>query len=210
MEKKKNIVLRFLTNIYVKNVLFMAIAFLALVFIVLFLLNIYTRHSQSITVPNIKGLQIEEARGILKASGLEYEISDSIFRTDGVPGAILEQIPKGESNVKAGRTIFLILQAKGVQMVPIPELKDYSRRQAEAQLNSLGFDKIIIDEVPSPYAGIVISVSYKGKELLPNQKIPKGSTLKMVVGAGGESLDDSIPMPEISETETNIEESFFE
>lgn len=204
-EKKKNIATRFLTNIYVKNILLMAIIFVALIAMVLFALDIYTKHDKSITVPSVKGLQMEEAGNILRSSGLEYEISDSIFRAGGTPGAVLEQIPKGESNVKEGRTIYLIVQAKGVQMVPVPELKDFSRRQAEAQLSSLGFDKIIIEEVSSPYAGIVISVSYKGQELRPNQKVPKGATLKMVVGAGGESLDDSIGTPN-----TNIEESFFE
>lgn len=179
--------------------------FLVLVAVVLFALNIYTKHDKSIVVPSVKGLQMEEAGSILSSSHLHYEISDSIFQSGGVPGAVLEQVPKGESKVKEGRTVYLIIQAKGVQMVPVPELKDYSRRQAEAQLNSLGFDKIIVEEVSSPYAGIVISVSYKGQELRPNQKIPKGSTLKMIVGAGGESLDDSIESPK-----TNIEESFFE
>jgi len=204
-EKKKNIVIRLLSNIYVRNILLMIVVFVALVAVILLALNIYTKHDKSITVPSVKGLQIEEAGSILASSGLEYEISDSIFQTGGTPGAVLEQVPKGESKVKEGRTIYLIIQAKGIQMVPVPELKDFSRRQAEAQLNSLGFDKIVIEEVSSPYAGIVISVSYKGQELRPNQKVPKGSTLKMVVGAGGEPLEDSIENSEIK-----IEDSFFE
>lgn len=203
--KKKNIIIRFLTSIYVKNILLMVAVFLILVAIVLFALNRYTLHDKSITVPSVKGLQMEEAGSILSSSHLRYEISDSIFQTGGTPGAVLEQVPKGESKVKEGRTVYLTVQAKGVQMVPVPELKDYSRRQAEAQLNSLGFSKIYVEEVPSPYAGIVISVSYKGLELRPNQKVPNNATLKMVVGAGGESLDDSTEV-----SKTNIEESFFE
>jgi len=203
--KKKNIVVRFLTSIYVRNILLMAIIFVVLVAIVLVALNIYTKHNESITVPSVKGLQIEDAKGILTAANLHYEISDSIFQPGGIPGAIIEQIPKGEAKVKEGRTIYLTIQAKGVQMIPIPELKDFSRRQALAQLNSLGFDKIIIDEVPSAYAGIVVSVSYKGNILTPNQRVPKGSTLKMTVGAGGEEPEDSIPTSDVK-----IEDSFFE
>lgn len=178
---------------------------LILVAVVLFILNIYTKHNESVTVPAVKGLQIEEARGILKSTTLQCEIVDSIFVAGGIPGAVIEQTPKAQSKVKEGRTVFLTIQAKGIQMVAIPELKDYSRRQAEAQLNSLGFDRIIVDEVPSAYAGIVISISYKGKELSSNQKVPKGATLRMIVGAGGESFQDSIP-----EQGTNIDESFFE
>ncbi len=206
MKKDKNIVLRFLTNIYVKNILLMASIFLILVAIILVILGIYTRHDESITVPLVKGLQVEDAKGILKSSNLHYEVVDSIFKIGGVPGAIIEQTPKEQSKVKEGRTVFLTIQAKSVQMVAIPELKDYSRRQAEAQLNSLGFDKIIIDEVPSAYAGIVISVGYKGQVLSPNQKVPKGATLRMTVGAGGESDENN----NTEENDTNIDETFFQ
>ncbi|NDV77642.1 PASTA domain-containing protein [Dysgonomonas sp. 511] len=206
MSEKKNIIKRIFTNIYVKNIFIMLVVSLALVLILLLALNIYTRHNESITVPNVKGLQAEDARGIITSADLNYEIIDSIFQVGGTPGAVLEQIPKGDSKVKSGRTVYLTIQAKGVQMVPVPELKDFSRRQAEAQLKSLGFEKIIIDEVPSPYAGIVISVSYKGKILSPNQKVPKGSMLKLTIGAGGEPLeDDSLPY-----TEPKVDESFFE
>lgn len=202
--EKKNIVQKFLSSIYVKNILLMVVILFIIIAIVLFALNIYTKHNESVTVPSVKGLQVEEAGSILKSATLQYQIVDSIFVAGGIPGAVIEQTPKPESKVKEGRTVFLTIQAKGIQMVAIPELKDYSRRQAEAQLNSLGFDKIIVDEVPSAYAGIVISISYKGKELSANQKIPKGSTLRMTVGAGGESYQDSIP-----DMDTNIDESFF-
>lgn len=202
--EKKGSSKTFLSNIYVKNILLMIIAFVILVALVLMGLNIYTKHGEAIKVPSVKGLQIEEARAILKAAQLEGEISDSTYQKEGVPGAILEQIPKESSNVKRGRTIYFIIKAKGEQMIPVPELKDYSIRQAEAQLNSLGFNKLIVEEVPSAYAGIVISVSYKGKLLAPNQKIPKGSTLKLTVGAGGVLPEDST-----LQVETNIEESFF-
>ncbi|MDR1883630.1 MAG: PASTA domain-containing protein [Prevotella sp.] len=204
--KKKSVTSGFFGNIYIRNMLLMIAAGIVIVIAVLFLLNIYTKHNESVTVPPVKGLQAEEAQAILEAAKLQCEIVDSIFSTGGKPGAIMEQTPKEQSKVKEGRTVFLTIRSKGIQMVAIPELKDYSRRQAEARLNSLGFNKIIIDEVPSAYAGIVISVSCKGKILSPNQKIPKGSTLRMTVGAGGESLeDDSIPDPD-----NDIDESFFQ
>lgn len=206
MTKKKNIIQQILSNIIIKNILLIIIVAVALVVIVLVGLNSYTRHGEFIKVPSVKGLQVEEANGILKASGLSYEISDSLYQNNGTPGAIIEQTPKENSNIKSGRTVFLTIQAKGQQMIPIPELKDYTTRQAQAQLNSLGFKNILIEEVPSAYAGIVISVSYKGKELSPNQKVPKGAPLKMIVGAGGEIITDSIPPVE----DINIEESFLD
>lgn len=206
--KKENIILRLLKNIYVKNILMMIGAFVGLVIIVLFLLNFYTKHNESITVPTVKGLQVQDAAGILESSDLRYEISDSIFQAEGAPGSIIEQIPKEQSKVKKGRTVFLVIKAKGVQLVSVPELKDYSRRQAEAQLASLGFNKVTIQEVPAAYKGLVISISYREKQLTPNQKIPKGSPLVMTVGAGGDiSEGDSISEQSDSQ---DIEKSFFE
>ena len=80
--KKENIIFRLLKNIYVKNVLMMIGAFVGLVIIVLFLLNFYTKHNESITVPTVKGLQVQDAAGILESSDLRYEISDSIFQAE--------------------------------------------------------------------------------------------------------------------------------
>lgn len=203
--KKQNIISRFFGNIYVKNILLMAVVAVLLIIAVLIGLNFYTKHNESVTVPSVKGLQIEEAASVLRSANLNYQISDSVFQAEGAPGAIIEQIPASESNVKKERTVFLIIKAKSVQMVAIPELKDFSRRQAEAQLNSLGFTKITIDEVSSIYKGLVISVSHKGKTLVPGQKIPKGSPLTLTVGAGGESAEED----SVLENQA-VEESFFE
>jgi len=207
--KKENIIFRLLKNIYVKNILLMIAVLTALVIVVLILLNFYTKHNESITVPAVKGLQVQDAAGILASSDLRYEISDSIFQADGAPGSIIEQIPKEESKVKRGRTVFLVIKAKSTQLVAVPELKDYSRRQAEAQLQSLGFDKVTIQEIPSAYKGLVISVTYKGKQLTPNQKIPKGSPLTMTVGAGGENTEEEDSVFEQTNSQ-DIEKSFFE
>lgn len=203
--KKQNFLSRFLANVYVKNLLLMVAVALALIIVVLTALRFYTKHNESITVPAVKGLQAEEAMNILRSSGLGYEISDSVYQAEGVPGSVIEQVPMGESNVKKGRTVFLIVKARGVQMIAIPELKDVSRRQAEAQLNSLGFTKITIVEVPAAYKGLVISVSYRGKNIAPGQKIPKGASLVLTVGAGGETVQED----SISESQP-VEESFFE
>lgn len=203
-KKKKNIVLRILTNTYFKNILLMVVIFAALIAGVLFALNIYTKHSESVSVPTVKGLQIEDAVGILRAADLRYEVIDSTYHEGVVPGAIVEQIPSAKSNVKRGRAIYLKVQAKGQQMVAVPSLKDYTRRQAEAQLKTLGFNKVIIVEEPSQYKGIVLSLTYKGKEVTPNQKIPKGAALKMTVGAGGEDSVDST-----GESIPDLDKSFY-
>ncbi len=184
----------------------MVVILVLLVVITLFGLKKYTKHDEFVIVPDVKGLQEEEAAGILKSNALSYEISDSIFLAEGKPGAIIEQIPKEELKVKKGRTVFLIVQAKEQQMIKIPSLQDYSQRQAEAQLNALGFNKITIAEAPSRYKGIVLSIEYKGRKIEADQKVPKGAPLKMIIGSGGgESDSDSVQTDN-----TNVETPFFE
>lgn len=204
--EKKNIIKKILGNIYVKNIFFICIVFVVLVILVLVGLHLYTKHNESVDVPAVKGLQIEDAIGIFSSADLKYEIVDSIFQTGGVPGAILEQNPKAGSKVKKGRLIYLTTQAKNRQMIEIPSLQDYSLRQAEAQLNALGFSNISIEEVPSAYKGIVLSISYRGEVLAPGQKVPKGAALRMTVGAGGEIQRDSVSNNE----SPSVDKSFFE
>lgn len=207
-KEKKNIIQRF-SPILISLLAMIGIS-LVLIFITLQALDVYTKHDESVLVPDVKGSQEAAAADILLKSELGYEIVDSVYRADAKAGAVLEQIPKENTKVKRGRTIYLIIQAKGKQMVSIPPLKDYSRRQAEAQLQALGFTNISIIEEPSQFKGLVIKVLYRGNELESGASIPKGSRIELVVGAGGgiddEMLDDSDS--QLNQTPP-IDESFF-
>ncbi len=207
-KEKKNIIQRF-SPILISLLAMIGIS-LILIFITLQALDVYTKHDESVLVPDVKGSQEATAADILLKSELGYEIVDSVYRADAKAGAVLEQIPKENTKVKRGRTIYLIIQAKGKQMVSIPPLKDYSRRQAEAQLQALGFTNISIIEEPSQFKGLVIKVLYRGNELESGASIPKGSRIELVVGAGGgiddEMLDDSDS--QLNQTPP-IDESFF-
>lgn len=187
-------------NIYVRNVLLMLILAVILIAITLFCLNKYTRHNESIEVPDLKGLQVQDAASIIASSSLRYEVVDSVYNQDGVPGAIVEQIPLGKSHVKEGRTIYLTVQAKSEQLVSMPDLEDASLRQAEALLKALGFSRINIEKVPSQYQDLVFGVAYRGVTVKAGQKIPKNSVLTLRVGDGGVSADST----EIDTTTTEI------
>ena len=173
-----------------KNLLAILILALLLLLLVLFSLRIYTRHNQNITVPKLSGLQAEEAESILKSKGLHFVITDSIYRKDAIPGSIIDQTPKAGSKVKAGRRIYVSVYSKNPQQIAIPELVDYSLRQAEALLNSMGFEQLNIERVPSQYDGLVIAVEYRGRTLKANDKVPSAAPLTLVVGT--KQLSDSL------------------
>jgi beta-lactam-binding protein with PASTA domain len=117
-------------------------------------------------------------------------VVDSIYSSDAVPGAIFDQTPKGGNKVKEGRSIYITIYSKSPQQVAVPGLVDYSTRQATALLNSMGFTRMTIEEVPSEYTGLVIAVKYRGKTLSPDEKIPAGSPITLVVTSG--ALADSL------------------
>lgn len=165
----------------IKNLLMMAAAALLLVLLALLFLSIYTRHGQQVEIPSLGGLQAEEANRLLHAKGLHAEIVDSVYFRDGVPGAVIDQTPKAGNKVKEGRAIYITIYSRTPQMVSVPELVDYSTRQAMAMLTSMGFNQIAIEEIPAEYAGLVVAVKYHGRPLAAEEKIPAASPITLVV-----------------------------
>ena len=207
-------------NKIVKNLLMIMASGLLLILLTLLFLGIYTRHGQNVEVPTLEGLQLNEASTILKAKGLQAEVVDSIYRRDAVPGAILDQTPKAGNKVKEGRSIYLTIYSRTAQQVSVPGLVDYSTRQASALLKSLGFNQLYIEETPAEYAGLVVAVKYRGKTLSPDEKVPAGSPLTLVIttGALADSLhvnDEYIVAPQTTDESNRppqngaIDDSFF-
>lgn len=172
-----------------------------LVFLTLAFLRSYTNHGQSVVVPSLEGLQVSEATTILRAKGLRVAIVDSVYQRNAIPGAIIDQTPRANNDVKEGRTIYLTVFAQNPPQVLIPNLRNYPVRLAIANLNSLGFSNITIYEVPYRHVGLVISVEYRGRVLTGEERIPAGSPLRLVVGhdATAEMFDeltnDTVPQP---------------
>ena len=178
-------------NSITKNLLLIIATGIVFVFVTLIVLNMYTRYNKSVDVPQVKGLQLKEAKVLLKSQGLKFVVVDSVYDKKAIPGAIIEQVPSGNSRTKSGRQVFLTIYSTNPPELAVPGLVDFSYRQAEALLISSGFDQIVIQEVPSEYKGLVKAVEYRGKALQPEEKIPSGSPLTLVVGSGvySDSLD---------------------
>lgn len=220
----KNLFKKFPGNSILMNIVAMVLIVVVLLILTMLFLNVYTRHGHNVVVPELKGLQAEEAEAILKSKGLKVLVVDSIYKKEAVPGSIIDQTPKPNNKVKEGRAIYLTIFSKNPQQIAVPELVDYSSRQALALLNSIGFTQVSVEEVPSEYHGLVLSVEYRGKKLKGEEQIPAGSPLKLIVGSGMviDSLDTNqeyIVSPEnvitkndsakTAVNKSNIDDSFF-
>src|SRR6188768_1514474 len=66
-----------------------------------------TNHNDTITVPNIEGMQISELEDMLVRRNLRFEVNDSSYSADYPPLTVLKQYPAAGSKVKEGRNIFI-------------------------------------------------------------------------------------------------------
>jgi beta-lactam-binding protein with PASTA domain len=149
---------------------------------VLHWLDDYTHHGQSIIVPNVKGLPLQQAEAEFNKKNLKTVVVDSNF-VKGMPaGAVLEQKPTSGAKVKTGRTIYLTINTAEMPKVAIPDIIDNSSyRQAEARLRALGF-KLTAPEIISGEKDWVYAVKYLEKELTNGEKIPRESVLTLIIG----------------------------
>ena len=163
--------------------------------LVSFILNSYTRHGEYLSVPDLSGLQIDDAIHLLTEKKLRYAISDSLYFEGKPKLSILEQNPAAKSKVKEGRVIYLTINSNSVPMVVLPNLLDVSLRQAEAMLSAVGLKMGKLIYKPDIAKDVVLGMQLYNASINAGQKISKGSTIDLVLGNGLEG--ESIPLPNL-------------
>ncbi len=169
----------------------MILASVIIVVLALVWMNFFTRHGSSVEIPDIYGLPADEAVQLLDKADLRYEVIDSVYTTEVPKGAVYDLTPKAGSRVKAGRIIFLTLNASYPRNGVIPSLVDVSERQARARLVSLGFENITPSYVAGSFDDLVMGVQLpSGQALAPGTRIPLATPIILLVSV---AVSDSIP-----------------
>ncbi len=196
----------------IKTLVQMIIVFFLLIALTLYGLKLYTRHGKAVLVPDVKAMALPDALRILDREGFRYDIIDSLFVDEAVPGTIVEQTPAGGSKVKEGRIVYLSINAYSPRMITCPKVTDMSMRQALSTLESRGLTDVRIQEVPSEYPDLALGLQYRGETLEAGDKIPAGSTVTLLVGNGvTETYSDSTfeETPQTTEEAPLTDESWF-
>ncbi|MCZ2140451.1 MAG: PASTA domain-containing protein [Bacteroidia bacterium] len=149
-----------------------------------FLLNSYTRHGDSLTVPDLRGLNVNDAIHLLEDKKLRFLVSDSLYFEDKPKLSVLEQNPAANSNVKEGRCIYLTINTNQIPTVAIPDVLDASYRQAEAMLKNAGLKVGNIIYKPDFAKDVVLEISHLNTKILPGTKIGKGTAIDLILGTG--------------------------
>ncbi|MFW6222105.1 MAG: PASTA domain-containing protein [Bacteroidota bacterium] len=177
----KIFLLKIVHHVYFKH-LVIALGISAILLLLIFaFLRIYTYHNQAFPVPNIKGINLEEAKKIINENDLRYEVTDSIFKQDAKKGSVIDQNPAPGFNVKKNRRIFLIINANQPEKVKMPDLEQQTLRQAKSILDARGLSIGEINYVPD-MDNRIKKQFHDGKEITPLTMINKGSHIDLVVG----------------------------
>lgn len=175
------------------NIIAMVIVVVVLLFVTLKGLDIYTRHGETVVVPDVKGMSVTEAAMMFRNRGINCIVSDSSYVKNKAAGVILELSPEAGQKVKEGRVIYLTINTLNVPLRAVPDVADNSSvRQAQAKILAAGF-KLGDVQVVDGEKDWVYGVKYKGRQLSAADKVPLGASLTLMVGNGTtEFLEDSL------------------
>jgi eukaryotic-like serine/threonine-protein kinase len=169
----------------------------AFVLVAVFYFYVYlpssTNHGETITVPNVEGMTIEEVQETLEKRQLRFEVSDSTYSEKFGPQTAIKQYPHAGAKVKEGRKIFISINRSSPPTVPVPNLIDGSVVNAEAVLRSNQLKRGKIELVPGPF-NVVKEMKYKGRIIQAATRVPKGSVIDLVVMEGN---NDPYPTPDL-------------
>lgn len=175
-------------------------------------LDFYTRHGESIVVPNIVHMQFDDAEDKLDSLGLKIVVTDTGYIKTLPPDCILDQSPVPGKRVKGGRVIYVTINSAGSPTLVIPDVIDNgSFREASAQLMAMGFKLGEPEYIPGERDWIY-GIKVNGKPVKAGQRVSKDARLVIVVGDGMRSItdsalfnDNSVHFEEVEEEEPEYE-----
>lgn len=177
---------------FYKHLLIAVVAIALFLFLIFKWLNIYTKHNETVTVPDLKGMPVNDAIALLEEQNFRYVI-DSIYNERFPSGSVLEQDPDPNAKVKDNRTIYLTVISSVPPVIKLPDLIDVSFREASAIIESYGLKVGELIYKPDLAQNAVLGIQYQGKPVQKGFMLPKGSTVDLILGDGFGNLKVTIP-----------------
>lgn len=148
-------------------------------------LPITTNHGETITVPDIQGMTVNELEDFLSKRSLRFEpTADSSYSPDYPPLAVLRQVPAPNTKVKENRKIYVTLNAESPPKVRMPKVEDLSLKSSMMVLKSYDLKLGAVKYVPDVFFGVVHEARMNGRAVLEGERIEKGSSIDLIVGDG--------------------------
>ena len=160
------------------NAVLIALTILAIIIVSSIAMHIITRHGTHREVPDFMGVKITDVEQVAKKRGFKIVIVDSLFVPAYEGGIVLDQLPKGGAEVKAGRKVYVTINSFRQKMVKVPYVAGRSLRQAKNMLEvaGLGIDKLVYEED--------IATNYVLAELVNGKELSEQSNVELEIGEG--------------------------
>jgi eukaryotic-like serine/threonine-protein kinase len=177
-----------------KHIIIMVTIVLVLLFVFFFVyLPSTTNHGETITVPKVTGMSVEELEDFLGDKDLNYYVNDSTYQQGMAPFTVITQEPKAGEKVKQGRKIYISINMKNPPLIKMPKLIDGSVKNAEMILKSYDLNMGEIKYVPDLAQNSVLRQFVNGREIKPGDPVAKGSRVDLEVGDGLGNTELEVP-----------------
>ena len=175
------------------NVVAAVVLFIALLFAAFFSIDVYTRHGQSVEVPDVGQLSRSQAERTLRRAGLKMVVEDSLYEEQSLPDVVLGQRPAAGQQVKPGRVIAVTINRGSAPSIVLPDLtRNATIRIAQQQLKQLGFRLTEPEYVDDEPLDLVIGIRQGSRQLQAGDLISPAAPLTIQVGAGMQEEIDSL------------------
>jgi beta-lactam-binding protein with PASTA domain len=150
---------------------------------------LYVKHSDTVKVPKITGMNVMEASRIVQEVGLEIKQGDIKYDENIPIGEILDQNPPADETVKYGRRIYVTI-CGGEQLSEVPNLVGRSLRDAKFALDQRGIKlgetvRKSTNEYPADF---VVS-----QIIQPGSRVKRNSEMDLILSDGPFVGDLKVP-----------------
>lgn len=179
-----------------------------LMFLLFFLLtkwslNLYTRHGESIQIPDFTGMDYDDAVRSARRQDFKLVAIDSFFDSKQRPNSIYQQDPKPFQRAKEGRTIYVSKYRVRPDSILLPSLisAGYDYNQYSIKLKRLDIKSSIKERQfdRKQEENTILHFYYNGKKITDDMlrrgvKIPKGASLDFVIT---ERITNDVAIPNL-------------
>ena len=143
--------------------------------------------SEKVTVPDVTGKPIAQARTTLEQAGFKVGTETEVYSSDVSSGNVVSTDPKAGEQAEKGATIKINV-SKGTEQVSVPDLKGKSADDAQKALSQAGLNGKQGDTV---YSDDVAEGAVASQDTSAGSKANKGDTIVYHLSKGTEKV--SIP-----------------
>ena len=136
--------------------------------------------SNKVTVPNIVGMTLDNAKKELEKLGLNIKVTETV-ESDEEENTILEMNPTGNTEAKKGDTIEVKISG-GVAKIKVPDLRDYEINYIKDLLTQKGLEWNITEQYSENIKSGYLISQYPERDT----EVTKGTTIELTISKGPE------------------------